>query len=563
MIEHISIRDFAIIENTEIDFSEGFSVITGETGSGKSIVVTAISLALGGRADSSYVRHGSEKAVVELAGTLDGEDVVISREVNVSGKNLCRLNGRIVTLAELFDTCKRLADIHGQYDNQSLLDASTHLSIIDDYRSEKINPIKDKYLGSYNSYIEKKKALKTLLSMEADNARKLDFHRYEIKEIDEAKLVPGEYDELKDRLSLLQNGEKIYEAANKAYRFLSGSSYDSAGAHSLLGSALSEIESISEYSKELTNAKENLADIYYNVEDLNSSLRDICESMNFSPEELDITIGRINLLEGLIKKYANNKADSHNTEDEPLDSNAGSENDADPIARILAYRDHISDKLKMIENYDEEKARITSELNSAGIKMTEDAAELTAARQVSANDLKKKILAELIDLNFSDADLDIAFTKTEPSPNGFDAAEMLISTNRGEPLKPLVKTASGGEISRIMLAIKSIVAAYDNIPTLIFDEIDQGISGKTAAVVGKKLKDISKHHQVICITHLPQIAAASDTGYRIYKESDESSTYTHVQKLSPEEKIDEVARLIGGETITDAAREAAKELIDR
>ncbi|MBQ7245962.1 MAG: DNA repair protein RecN [Firmicutes bacterium] len=542
MIEHISIRDFAIIENTEIDFSNGLSVITGETGSGKSIVVTAISLALGSRADSSYVRHGSEKAVVELSATVNGEEIVISREVNVSGKNLCRLNGRMVSLAELFDTCKLIADIHGQYDNQSLLDPASHLAIVDDYRAEKIDPIKNSYLNSYNAYSEKKKALNQLLSAEADNTRKLDFYRYEIKEIDEAKLVPGEYQELKDRLSLLQNGEKIYAAANRAREFLNGS-YDSGGAYSLLGSALSELETISEYSKELSDSKNDLSDIYYRVEDLNSFLRDICEGLTFSPQELDDTIARIALLDGLIKKYAKANSD-------------------DPTSEILSYRDSISESLKMIENYDEEKARLTSELSEAEKGMNEKAAELTAARQVSALDLTKKIKNELVDLNFSDAELEIAFSKQEPSPNGFDAAEILISTNRGEPLKPLIKTASGGEISRIMLAIKSIASEYDNIPTLIFDEIDQGISGKTAAVVGKKLKDISKHHQVICITHLPQIAAASDTSYRIYKESDESSTYTHVDKLSDDEKIEEVARLIGGETITDAAREAARALIN-
>ena len=541
MLEHISIKDFAIIENTEIDFSSGLSVITGETGSGKSIVITAISLALGSRADSSYVRHNAEKAIVELSGTLDGEDIVISREVNASGKNLCRLNGRMVTLTELFETCRKLADIHGQYDNQSLLDPSTHLAIVDDYRGEKINPIKDAYLTKYNAYIEKKKALNQLLSAEADNSRKVDFFKYEIKEIDEAKLIPGEYKELKERLSLLQNGEKIYEAANRARQFLNGS-YDSAGAYSLLGSALSELESISEYSRELTETKESLSDIYYKVEDLNSALRDTCESMTFSPQELDDTIGRIALLDGLIKKYAKGKFD-------------------DPSSEIIAYRDSIANSLKMIENYDEAKKRLTAELKTAEGDMTEIAAELTAARQVSSADLKKRILAELVDLNFGDADLDIVFSKQEPSPNGFDTAEILISTNRGEPLKPLVKTASGGEISRIMLAIKSIVANYDSIPTLIFDEIDQGISGKTAAVVGKKLREISKHHQVICITHLPQIAALSDTSYRIYKESDSSNTYTHVDKLSADEKVDEVARLIGGETISDAAREAARELI--
>lgn len=545
MIEHISIKDFAIIENTEIDFFPGLSVITGETGSGKSIVVTAISLALGSRADSSFVRHGAEKAIVELLGSLDGEEIVITREVSASGKNLCRLNGRMVTLGELSDTAKRIADIHGQYDNQSLLDPSTHLQIVDDYKSERINPIKEEYNKAYNSYLEKKKALNTLLSLESENSRKLDFYKYEIREIDEANLSPGEYESTKEKISILQNGEKIFAAVNKAYEQLNGGSYDSNGAYSLLGSALSEIESISGYSKDLSDVKDSLNDIYYKVEDLNSTLRNISESISFSPQELDSAIERVSLIESLIKKYALQDKDTSD----------------DPIKSILSYRSKISGELATIENFDEEKKRLTQELHDAQTIMLEKAETLTAARQVSAEDLKKKILSELIDLNFGDSDLDIIFRKTEPMPLGMDEAEILISTNKGEPLKQLIKTASGGEISRIMLAIKSIVANYDSIPTLIFDEIDQGISGKTAAVVGKKLKDISKHHQVISITHLPQIAAASDTSYRIYKESDDSNTYTHVEKLSPEEKVEEVARLMGGETITDAAREAARELI--
>lgn len=545
MIEHISIHDFAIIENNEIDFTPGLSVITGETGSGKSIVVTAISLALGARADSSYVRNGKEKAIVELLGELNGEEIVISREVSSSGKNLCRLNGRMVTLGELAETASLLADIHGQYDNQSLLDPVTHLKIVDDYRAEKINPIKANYVAAFNEYTEKRKELNALLSAESDNKRKLDFFRFEVREIDEAKLVPGEYSDLKDRLLILQNGEKIYEAVNKAFEYLSGGSSDAQGAYSLLGSALSELETVSEYSAELNDAKESLSDAYYRVEDLNSALRGITDSISFSPQELDNTIERITIIENLIKKYVH-------------DDNDSSE---DPIEKILTYRDSIASSLSKIENFDEEKEKLTLELGEAEKKMLDCAEELTAARQVSANDLKKKITDELIDLNFGEAKLDISFSKTEPGINGMDAAEMLISTNRGEPLKPLAKTASGGEISRIMLAIKSIIANYDNVPTLIFDEIDQGISGKTASVVGKKLKEIAKHHQVICITHLTQIAAASDTSYRIYKESDESSTYTHVEKLSPDEKITEIARLIGGETITDAALNAARELI--
>lgn len=543
MINHISIRDFAIIENTEVDFSSGLSVITGETGSGKSIVVTAISLALGSRADSSYVRHGEEKAIVELAGDLNGEDIVITREVSSSGKNLCKLNGRMVTLSELSETCSLLADIHGQYDNQSLLNPDNHLSIVDKYKWDKVFPILNNYKKAYDEYTEVKHQLNNLLSMEADNTRKLDFYKYEIKEIDEANLKQGEYKEIKERLSLLQNGEKIFASANKAYEFLNGNDtgYGSSGAFSLLGNAVNEITSISRYSEEIANMESELNDAYYKLEDLTERLRNLIDSINFSPQELDTTIERISLLEGLIKKYGDSSEE--------------------PIETILAYRNSIASNLEKIENFDEEKKQLTHKLELSKKKMIDLGEELTAARQVSAADLQHRIVQELKNLNFEDAELEISFKECEPSSDGMDEVEILISTNKGEPLKPLVKTASGGEISRIMLAIKGIIAAYDNIPTLIFDEIDQGISGKTAAVVGKKLKEIAKHHQVICITHLPQIAAISDTSYRIYKDSDSSSTYTHVQKLTQEEKVNEVARLIGGETITEAARAVARELI--
>lgn len=550
MIERISIKDFAIIENTEIEFTDGLSVITGETGSGKSIVVTAISLALGSRADSSYVRHGADKAIVELAGELNGDEIVISREVSSSGKNLCRLKGRMVTLSELSETCSLLADIHGQYDNQSLLDPGTHLSILDDYRRDKILPIKIKFKAAYDTYIKKKTDLDFLLSMQEENQRKLDFYRYEIKEIDDAKLRPGEYEELKDRFSLLQNSEKIFASANLAYEYLNGGSdsYTSQGSYNLISSATEELKKISEFSSDLQNMENELDDIYYRLEDIISDLRNICESMNFSPDELDQNISRIALIDSLIKKYS---------------LYFDPEDDSDSVSKILSYRNSIFSSLSKIENFDREKDILLKELEISKNNMLDLGNELTAARQVSAEELENKIMSQLKDLNFEDAELKISFTElSAPTSEGLDSVEILISTNKGEPLKSLVKTASGGEISRIMLAIKSIVASFDNIPTLIFDEIDQGISGKTAAVVGKKLREIAKHHQVICITHLPQIAAKSDTGYRIYKESDTSNTYTHVERLTPDEKIKEIARLIGGETISDAALNAAKELIE-
>lgn len=539
MITHISIRDFAIIENTEIDFGHGLSVITGETGSGKSIVITAVSLALGSRADSAYVRHGCEKSVIELCGEVDRqsgepEEFVIRREINASGRSVCRLNGRMVTLAELSEACRRIADIHGQYDNQSLLDSANHISLLDRFGHETISPLKQKYEEAYALYTQAKSEYENLLSLEKENKRKLDFDRYELREIDAAELKEGEDAALADRLSLMKNGERIYKGASEAYNYIESEN----GAYSALGNAANALEDISEYSDQIKKLLEQLNDAYYTAQDVASSLRELCESLNFSEEELDSLNERASLIDDLKKKYGSS------------------------IEEILAYRDRVADELNKIENYDSEKQRLLEAVDAARAALTERGSALTAARHDAAELLASRILSELRDLNFGESQIEIRVAPLEkPREDGFDDVEILISTNVGEPLKPLALTSSGGEISRIMLAIKNITAAYDKIPTLIFDEIDQGISGKTAAVVGRKLREIAKTHQVISITHLPQIASMADTNYRIYKETDGGRTFTHVAKLSEEERVREIARLLGGEEITDAALANARELI--
>ncbi|MGI6177617.1 MAG: DNA repair protein RecN [Eubacterium sp.] len=539
MITHISIRDFAIIENTEIDFGPGLSVITGETGSGKSIVITAVSLALGSRADSAYVRHGCEKSVIELCGEVDRqsgepEEFVIRREINASGRSVCRLNGRMVTLAELSEACRRIADIHGQYDNQSLLDSANHISLLDRFGHETISPLKQKYEEAYALYTQAKSEYENLLSLEKENKRKLDFDRYELREIDAAELKEDEDAALADRLSLMKNGERIYKGASEAYNYIESEN----GAYSALGNAANALEDISEYSDQIKKLLEQLNDAYYTAQDVASSLRELCESLNFSEEELDSLNERASLIDDLKKKYGST------------------------IEEILAYRDRVADELNKIENYDSEKQRLLEAVDAARAALTERGSALTAARHDAAELLASRILSELRDLNFGESQIEIRVSPLEkPREDGFDDVEILISTNVGEPLKPLALTSSGGEISRIMLAIKNITAAYDKIPTLIFDEIDQGISGKTAAVVGRKLREIAKTHQVISITHLPQIASMADTNYRIYKETDGGRTFTHVAKLSEEERVREIARLLGGEEITDAALANARELI--
>lgn len=536
MINHISIQNFAIIENTEIDFEEGLNIITGETGSGKSIVIEAISLALGSRADSAFVRHGAQKAVVQLAGELYGEDIVITREVSAAGKNLCKLNGQLVTLGELSETCRRLADIHGQYDNQSLLNPDNHIKLVDSFYGEQITPIKEAYQAAYASYQDTKSRLTKLLSAEQDNLKKLDFYRFEQSEIENAHLTPGEDESLSERISILQNSEKIFDAVETAYGLLSDGDRD---VLSSMGTGLHALQSISEYSKEIQTLTEEFADIYYRLEDLSSELRRIRDDVTFSPEELDDSITRISQIDGLKKKYGST------------------------IEEILTYYDTISEELNQIENFDDVKAQLQAEADAAYKALSEKAAQLTEVRKASAKELETAIESELHDLNFGSAKLSIDFQCSETfGPDGNDDVEFLISTNKGESLKPLVKIASGGEISRIMLAIKNITGTYDNIPTMIFDEIDAGISGITASIVGRKLHQIAKNHQIICITHLPQIAASGDTHYRIYKEENDSNTFTTVEKLSDTETIDEIARLLGGENITETTRKSAVELME-
>ncbi|MBQ9961623.1 MAG: DNA repair protein RecN [Firmicutes bacterium] len=536
MINHISIKNFAIIENTEIDFQEGLNIITGETGSGKSIVIEAISLALGSRADSSYVRTGTDKAVIQLAGTLNDEDYVITREITANGKNLCRINGEIVTLAQVNRLSSKLADIHGQYDNQSLLNPDYHIVLLDSYKNSDSKEIKENLAEKYSTYMQCRKELAQLLSMEKENARQLDFYKYEANEIEKANLVIGEDADLSERISLLQNSEKIFDNVSKAYQCM----YDeSPSVMDGLNLATKSIEEIAVYAQGIASLYEEINDIYYRLEELCHQIREVKESIVFSPAELDEAIARLDLIDGLKKKYGST------------------------IEEILEYEANLQKKLSIAENFDEEKKSMMIALKNAKANLLECCSELTKVRKEKALELEQSIQKELHDLNFKDSLVKISIEPLEePSESGMDKVEILITTNKGEPLKPLYKIVSGGEMSRIMLAFKNIISSYDQIPTLIFDEIDNGISGITASIVGKKLKEISAQRQIICITHLPQIAACGQYNFRIFKESDDTNTFTYVQPLSEDEKIMEIARLLGGTSITETTLMTAKELIE-
>lgn len=536
MITHISIRDFAIIENVEIDFHEGLNIITGETGAGKSIVIEAVSLALGSRADTAFVRSGKEKAIVQLVGTIMGTEYVITREISATGRNLCKVNGEIVTLAHLNLICKKIADIHGQYDHQSLLNPDYHIRLVDMYKKEDINPAKQKVSTILRHYREISGQLRRLLSDASENQRKRDFMAFELDEIRKAQLVPGEDSELEERISLLQNSEKIYENLAGSYEIINGEEFSSLAA---LKKSMDMLSDISNYSGNIAELHQQLSDAYYQIEEISSEIRNMRDRTVFSPDELNQAISRMDLLDSLKNKYNLS------------------------IEGLIEYADELEEKLSFVENIDEMKKDLTELQQKCESDLKDACKELTELRKTAAAELEEKILAELAELNFKDAQLSIDFTDApDYTDNGTDIVEFMISTNRGEQMKPLSKIASGGEMSRIMLAFKKIVGDYDEIPTLIFDEIDAGISGITASIVGKKLSQIAYSHQVICITHLPQIAACGSHNYKISKESDESSTYTTVLHLREDEKVQEIARLLGGMNITETTLQSARELIE-
>lgn len=535
MIQHLLIQNFAIIENTEIEFEDGLNIITGETGSGKSIVIEAVSLALGARADSSFVRSGKDKAVIQLAASLDGQDYVITREISATGKNLCRLNGQLVTLGEISALASRIADIHGQYDNQNLRAPRQHLALVDQYRDAEISPLRAEFDAAYAAYKESRGQLDTLLKSEKESRKQADFYRFELAEIQRVDPSPEEDEELTEQIAILQNSEKIFSAVESAYGPLDENEFN---VLSSMGNIQSSLESIRNFSREFAETADIFNDAYYGLQDVAARLAGIREQISFRPEELDKLISRLDQIDELKKKYGGS------------------------IGDVLAYRDRIQQELSQLENFDELRGTLEQETKQRLRALRTSAAALTVARQASAEALGQAIEAELHDLNFDSARFEIRISAAPAiSAEGGDKAEILISTNRGEPLKPLIRVASGGEISRIMLAIKNITGSYERIPTMIFDEIDAGISGITASIVGRKLREISSSHQIICITHLPQIAACGDANYRICKETDANSTYTHVDRLDEEAAVDEIARLLGGEIITETTRRSARELI--
>ena len=535
MITHISVKDLATIENIDIDMHKGLNVITGETGAGKSVFVEALSLALGSRADSSYVRTGCDKAIVQMICEHNNNDILITREISSTGKNMCRIDDRIVTLGELQELTGKLADIHGQYDNQSLLKVENHLKLVDAYEKGAISPIKRKVAEYYDNYIDACRRLKEAEQKAENVDQQKEYLRYRIDEIEKAGLIVGEDERHKEELEIMENNEQIYGALDRAFN----NAYAREGsALDRLDDVIAPIKEISGISREAAGFEDEISDFYYRFEDIANRIRDMRDRIVFNRERIEELNDRLYFIGELKAKYG------------------------ETIDDILNYKDQMEHELFDLADIEAdvdsrflEKSRIEEMLKN-------ETESLSRLRHSAAYNLQSKIQNELENLNFKDATFSISFDQKEGyDPNGTDVIEFLLSANTGEPLKPLSKIASGGEMSRIMLAFKKVIGEYDGIDTMIFDEIDSGISGETAAIVSKELSQIAQNHQIICITHLPPIAAAADHNYRIEKSADKERTYTTMSHLSDNEKITEIARLLAGVNISDITLASAKEMI--
>lgn len=535
MLDRIVIENFATIEQLSFELGPGMNMITGETGAGKSVLVEAISTALGGRADISMIRTGAKRARIQIVCTDGDEEYILIRELLSTGKSVSRINGELVSLGQLKAFCSSLVDIHGQYDNQILLDPQNHLSITDQFHHARIAPSLERLRQAFDCWQTAQRAYEELCRTEADALRQQDFFRFELDHIAGLQLREGEDEELQEAIRFMKNSERIFTAVNTAYELLRA---EEPSVLSSLRRCVDEIGSISSLSRELTEVSAGLEDHYYSLEDLTDTLRHLRDGLSYSEADIDQASERLSLIEDAKRKYRRD------------------------VAGILAYQRELEQKLRIIDNFDEEKSSLKKAASEAHRELEAAADEVSRLRREHASELAAAMRQELKDLEFANSEFEILIEKLpEITAEGYDRIEFLISTNPGEPLRSLSRIASGGEISRIMLAFKHILGDEDRLDTMIFDEIDTGISGRTALVVGRKMREIALHHQILCITHLPQIAAFGEQNYLISKDHRDGRTYTSVEPLDPEAKIHMLAGMISGNPDSESAMQAARELV--
>jgi DNA repair protein RecN (Recombination protein N) len=561
MLLELNIENFVLIENVNINFTEGFNVLSGETGAGKSIVIDAISIALGGKSNKNYVRTGKQKAVIQIVFAfnderlkrlldeygIDCEDniIILNREIFGTGKSISRINGRIVQLAFAKKVAKMLIDIHGQHEHQSLLYTENHLHMLDLFGNEVLLKDLEMVKRKYNELKEIERKLESIDQNDKERERRIDLIKFQIEEIDSCNLKIDEDSDLSREFDLLKNSEEIFSIVHDSYDRISAGLNENQSITSALSEILANFEKIANFDDAIMDFNKELQDIFYRLQDIATDMRLYGENITYDSEALFEVEKRLDTINNLKRKYGNT------------------------IEEILEYREQLYNELKELEDSANTIKTLKGKIEGIKKEFIEISNRLSLQRKKIAKNFESKMIQELKDLNFENAEFKVSITPYLHKDNGLyftkygiDKVEFLISTNPGEPLKSLSKVASGGEMSRIMLAMKVILAKIDNISTLIFDEIDTGISGKTANVVGEKIALISKTHQTICITHLPQIAVMADSHMFIKKIVSNNETKTLINKLDTKDRINEISRLIGGNQITELTLNHAKEMLN-
>ena len=535
MITTLHIKNIGIIDDLSMELGDGFNVLTGETGAGKTLIIDSINIICGGRFSKEMIRRGEDYSFVELNLYLPNNElsiennIIVSREIHSNGRNSCKINGRLVTLTELKDFMSNIIDIHGQNDNQKILNPEYHIKYLDNFIGEQILQIKTGYKELYNKRQKIKKDLKANLGDDKEKQRQLSLLQYEFDEIENAELKMGEEEELEEKRKFFMNSEKICKSLNQADLSLGEGAIDK------INEAIRAIEKISDLDKKYDDTLNNLKGIYYEVQELSRDISSLNSDIYFDENERNDVEERLDLIYSLKRKYGNS------------------------VEEILEYKEKTEKEIDRINNLDKYNNKLKQELAQVESKMQNLADKMHEIRTANAKILDSKINKELADLEMPNSTFITHIKPVDFGKNGTDEVEYYISTNIGESEKELAKIASGGEMSRIMLAIKTVLANTDSTPVLIFDEIDTGISGKAAKSVGEKLKLIGKSHQVLCITHQPSICAKGDENFYISKISKEGRTFTQIKKLNEDEVINEVARISNGE-ITETARMHAIEL---
>jgi DNA repair protein RecN (Recombination protein N) len=552
MLSQINISNFALIENLTVDFYSGLNVLSGETGAGKSILIDAINYVLGSKFNKDLIRYGEDKTYVEAIFSIDSQEIrndleeyikeddflIISRETFINGKTLAKVNGRSVTVNYLKNLGSNLIDIHGQHDNQRLLDKKTHIVYLDSYGNEDHLKKLKEYESIYNEWINASHEKEDLINKYGDKDAMLANLKFKIEEINSVDMKSGEDIDLNDRINIMQNAEKISENLSLSYKLLYESDEDNKSVYDSLNICVNSLRAVENNIKGIKEHISTIEEFYYKLQDITYDIRNYLDNISYDEEQLNLINSRLYQIQNLKKKYGGT------------------------IEEVLKYRDNllkeydeISNFSAYIEKLDKKISDLEDNLNKIGDIIHND-------RETLGLLLEKNIEYELQYIGMEKSKIKVQITDSHTFyRNGRDGAELLISTNPGEPLKELNRIVSGGELSRVMLAIKTVFADKDNIPSLIFDEIDNGISGKTAQCVGEKLYRISKEHQVFCVTHLPQIAVFSDNHYKIEKYSKNDKTFTKIEKLNKDSKEMEIARLLGGKDLTKLTLENAKEMV--